>query len=249
MNTSQGRFTTKRRNMVLSSTNSGIGEDAASAPLAELCGIYWRPIFTFICRRGYAVADAQDLTQDFFLKLLEGNLLVLADPRRGPFRTLLFKALRNFLIDKHERVKTLKRGGNLQFISSNDLADEAPSQLAAPVPGSASWPAGGLFDLQWAAAVAEQALRRLAEEYENRGRGRIFIVLSRYLTADRTEISYAKLSTTLEVPESSVKILLHRLRKRHRAILRQEVSQTLETRAEVDDEIRYFCAAFATTAA
>ena len=100
------RFATTRWSVVLSCANSVTTGDKARQALAELCRIYWRPIFAFICRRGYTVPDAQDLTQDFFLMVLEGNLLSLADPLRGRFRSLLLKALQNFLNDKHERRQT-----------------------------------------------------------------------------------------------------------------------------------------------
>lgn len=246
--TSPSRFATTRWSVVLSCAKSKAANDTARKALAELCRIYWRPVFAFICRRGYSVADAQDLTQDFFLMVLEGNLLSLADPRRGRFRSLVLKALQNFLIDKHDRQKTQKRGGGMQFVSWNDWMAEAPSQLSIPATTLASWPADKIFDLRWAATMVEQALRRLAEECESRGRRRMFSVLSKYLTADRLDVSYADLSASLGVPENSVKRLLHHLRERYRAILRDEVSQTVETPGEVDDEIRYLCAALATDA-
>src|SRR3989442_15991369 len=105
---------------------------------------------------------------------------------------------------------------------------EAPSHLSIPAREFESWPAERIFDLRWAATVTEQALRRLGEECESRGRRRMFSVLSKYLTADRTEVSYANLSAALGVPESSIKRLLHHLRERYRAILRDEVLQTVE---------------------
>jgi DNA-directed RNA polymerase specialized sigma24 family protein len=241
---SPNRFPTTRWSVILSCTNSE--EETIQEALTELCRIYWRPIFAFVCRRGYSVPDAQDLTQDFFLMMLKGNLLSLADRCRGRFRSLVLAALKNFLIDNHDRLKTQKRGGEIQFVSWNEWMAEAPSHLSIPALEFKSSPAERIFDLRWAATVAEHALQRLGEECESRGRRRIFIVLSKYLTADRMEISYVNLSAALGVPENSIKRLLHHLRQRYRAILRDELLQTVETPGEVDDEIRYLCAALAT---
>ena len=101
------------------------GRPAGNNALAELCQIYWRPIFTFVCRKGYSVADAQDLTQDFFIEVLEGKLIQLADPGRGRFRSLVLKSLTNFLIDRKVKSRRRKRGGTIQFIPWNDWMDEA----------------------------------------------------------------------------------------------------------------------------
>src|SRR5215211_3047938 len=108
---------TTRWSVVLSCTDSDGDEEKAHAALAELCKIYWRPIFAFICRKGHSVPDAQDLTQDFFMMVLKGHLLQLADPKRGRFRSLLLTALQNFLIDAHARTHARKRGGDIEFIS------------------------------------------------------------------------------------------------------------------------------------
>jgi DNA-directed RNA polymerase specialized sigma24 family protein len=233
------RFVTTRWSVVLS---CGTPEERGREALAELCHIYWRPIFAFICRRGYAVPDAQDLTQDFFVMVLEGNLLQLADPCRGRFRSLLLKALQNFLIDNHARRKAQKRGGNMQFVCWNEWMAEAPSQLSIQAREVENWSAEKIYDVRWAATVVERALQRLGEECESRGRRRMFGVLSKYLAAERGDVSYAAISNALGVPTEAVKRLLHHLRERYRSILREEVSQTVETPAQVDDEIRYLCA-------
>jgi DNA-directed RNA polymerase specialized sigma24 family protein len=236
------RFATTRWSVVLS---CGTPEEGAREALAELCRTYWRPIFAFICRRGYSVPDAQDLTQDFFLMVIEGNLLQLADPCRGRFRSLLLKALQNFLIDNHARRTAQKRGGNIQFVCWNDWMAEAPSQLSIQAREVENWPAEKIYDVRWAATVVERALNRLGEECESRGRRRMFGVLSKYLAAERADISYAFIANVLGVPTDAVKRLLHHLRERYRAILREEVSQTVETPAQVDEEIRYLCATLA----
>jgi RNA polymerase sigma-70 factor (ECF subfamily) len=198
-----------------------------------------------ICRRGHSVTDAQDLTQDFFVMLLKGNLLSLADPARGRFRSLLRTAVENFLNDKRHRSRRHKRGGKLQFVAWDEWMAEAPSQLAIYGQEPRNWSPERIFDVRWAASVVEQALRRLAEECESRGRLRMFTALSKYLSLERMEISYATLSASLGVPEAVIKRVLHQLRVRYRLILREEVAQTVADPADVDNEIRYLCAALA----
>jgi RNA polymerase sigma factor (sigma-70 family) len=210
--------------------------------LAQLCQIYWRPIFTFIYRRGYSAPDAQDLTQDFFLMIMEGNFLQSLDPERGRFRSLLLKSLKNFLIDAAVKRRRHKRGGGVQFVSWEKWMAEAPVQLALPAEAMETAPPEALFDLGWAAAIAEEALRRLRLECESKGRRRVYEVLQRYLTAERAEICYEDLSHALGVPQPSVKSLLHHFRARYRLLLREEIAKTVESEANVDDEIRYLCA-------
>jgi DNA-directed RNA polymerase specialized sigma24 family protein len=210
--------------------------------LAQLCQIYWRPIFTFIYRRGYSAPDAQDLTQDFFLMILEGNLLQSADPQRGRFRSLLLTSLKNFLIAAAVKRKRSKHGGGVQFVSWEKWMADAPSQLSIQLATLQSSPPEALFDVGWAAAIAGEALRRLRMECESKGRRRVYEVLQPYLTSDRGEICYENLSRPLGVPEPSVKSLLYHFRARYRLLLREEIAKTVESEANVDDEIRYLCA-------
>jgi RNA polymerase sigma factor (sigma-70 family) len=242
------RFATTRWSIVLSCANSTIGEETARKALAELCKIYWRPIFAFICRRGHSIPDAQDLTQDFFLMVLEGSLLKRADPSRGRFRSLLLKAVQNFLIDASIRKRARKRGGDVQFVSWDDWMAEAPSHLSISANAAETWPAEKIYDVRWAATAVEHALRRLGEECESRGRRRVFDVLSDYLASERQDVSYQKLAKTLGVAEAAVKRLVHQLRVRYRELLREEVAQTVEKPDDVDDELRYLCAVLATNA-
>ena len=213
--------------------------------LAELCQLYWRPIFAFICRCGHSTTDAQDLTQDFFVAVLEGNLLQSADPERGRFRSLLLKSLQNFLIDAHQKHCTKKRGGDLEFVSWDDWMAEAPSHLSLSKQAVDSSTPERLFDIRWAATVVERALARLHEECAAQGRRRVFDGLSGCLAADRADVSYAELAAGLGVTEPDVKRLLHQLRVRFRTLLREEVAQTVETDSDVEDEIRHLCAALA----
>jgi RNA polymerase sigma factor (sigma-70 family) len=242
---SPDRFSTTRWSVVLACADSTAGEDTARKALAELCKIYWRPVFAFACRRGYSVPDAQDLTQDFFLMVLEGDLLKRADPSRGRFRSLLLKALQNFLVDDTIKKRARKRGGDMKFVSWDEWMAEAPSHLSISAQEAETWPAEKIYDVRWAATAVEHALRQLGEECEVRGRRRVFDVLSDYLAAERQDVSYQKLSKTLGVPETSVKRLVHQLRVRYRDLLRAEVAQTVEKPEDIDEELRYLCAALA----
>jgi RNA polymerase sigma factor (sigma-70 family) len=231
--------------VILSCAGKDNETDKAQKALEELCRIYWRPIFAFICSRGYSVSDAQDLTQDFFVMVLEGNLLNLADPARGRFRALLLKALRRFLKDASVSRHALKRGGKIEFVSWDDWMAEAPSRLSIDFQQLAHWPPERIYDVRWAATVVERALRQLGDECEAHGRRRVFDVLSGMLASDRKDVSYANLSKELGVSEASIKRLVHRLRRRYRSLLREEVAETIQESTEVDEEIRYLCSALA----
>ncbi len=211
-----GAFATTRWSLILSGADSkGAGKETRAA-LAELCRIYWRPIFAFISRRGYSAEDAEDLTQDFFVMILEGDWLQHADPSRGRFRSLLLKSLQNFLNDAADKTYARKRGGDVSFVSWDAWMAEAPSQLSISTETLNSWPAERLFD-----------------------------VLSAYLTAERDDVSSVNLATTLGVPQATVKKLLYHMRQRYRWLLRDEVAHTVENPADVEDELRYLCSALA----
>jgi len=237
------QFLTTRWSIVLSCADSGTDEKKAQAALAELCKIYWRPVFAFICRQGHSVPDAQDLTQDFFAKVIKGRLLHGADRNRGRFRSLLLTALQRFLYDEVDKRHAHKRGGDLRFVSWDDWMTEAPSHLSIPEQESDKWSPERVFDVRWAATVVERALRRLGDECEKRGRRRVFDVLSSCLAAERQDVSYATLARILGLRETAVKPLVHRMRDRYRALLREEVAQTVGGANEIDDELRYLCAA------
>ena len=241
----QRAFVTTRWSLVLSAAKSGSGERDAQDALAELCRTYWRPIFSFVCRRGHSTQDAQDLTQDFFVMILERNWLEHANPNRGRFRSLLLKSLQNFLINAAEKAHARKRGGNVKFVSWDDWMSEAPSPVAISARTLDSLPPERLFDVRWAVTVVEQGLRRLREECEGKGKLRLFHALSSHITAERDEVSYAKLSAALGVSENAVKKQLRSMRLRYRSLLRDEVAHTVADPAEVEDEIRHLCAALA----
>jgi DNA-directed RNA polymerase specialized sigma24 family protein len=234
------QFATTRWSLILT---QGVSDAKSSArdELALLCQIYWRPIFAFICRTGYPARDAQDLTQDFFVMILEAKFFASADPARGRFRCFLLKSLKNFLMDVEKKRRRHKRGGEFDFVSWEQWTAEAPSQLLISACALESSPPETVFDVRWAASTAEQALRRLRLECESRGHRRIYETLRHHLTDDRTEISYARLSQLLGVSSAVVKRLLHEFRSRYRRLLREEVAATVENETDVDQEIRYLC--------
>ena len=237
------RFVTTRWSVILSCADLEGSEQKTRKALAELCKIYWRPVFAFIYHQGHSVHNAQDLTQDFFVMVLKGQLLQRADRNRGRFRSLMLRALQDFLCDAAEKRQTRKRGGDVQFVSWDDWMAEAPSRLSIPTQDSESWSPERIFDVRWAATVVERALRQLGDECEKRGRRRVFDVLSVCLTAEREDISYAKFSKTLGLSEMALKSLAHRLRERYRALLREEVARTVEKPSEIEEELRYLCSA------
>ena len=238
-------FATTRWSLILSAADSESDEQTASDALTELCRTYWRPVFLFVSRHGYAVQDAQDLSQDFFVMILQSDWLGKADERRGRFRSFLLKSLQNFLSHAEERSCAVKRGGSTEFVSWDEWMAEAPSQLAVSDRALDSLLPEYLFDLRWAATVVEHALQRLREECEAKGRLRLFETLNRHLTSERGDVSYASLAASLGIEEAIVKRQLHNLRLRYRWLLRDEVAQTVENPADIDDEIRHLCAVLA----
>jgi RNA polymerase sigma-70 factor (ECF subfamily) len=153
--------------------------------------------------------------------------------------------LQRFLQDEVDKRSARKRGGDLRFVSWDDWMAEAPSHLSIPKQESDNWPPERIFDVRWAATVVERALRRLGDECEKRGRRRIFDVLSGSLAAERQDVSYATFARILGLEETAVKNLVHRLRDRYRNLLREEVAQTVGGANQIDDELRYLCAALA----
>ncbi len=241
-------FNTTRWSLIIQSAGLKPEEAKARTALAELCHIYWRPVFTFISRRGHMPEDAQDLTQEFFAYILQTNWLRLADPNRGRFRSFLVSSLENFLHDAADKKEARKRGGRAQFVSWDEWKAEAPSELTISAHALETLSPDRLFDVRWAATVVEQALLRLGEICEQRGRLRLFDALSSYITAERDGISYTKIGASLGLEASAVKKQLHNLRLRFRSLLREEVARTVPNEADVDDEIRHLCAALASSA-
>lgn len=208
----------------------------ADAAVAEICRIYWYPIYSFIRARGHSAEAAADLTQDYFVRLLEGRLLSAADRRKGRFRSLLRTDCGFFLADQNDRRQTRKRGGGRGELSLDaDAADQrfrlGPSDEVDPAV---------LFDRAWALDVLKRALDQLARSEAEAGRGEAFVHLREILSGEQPAVSYRILAGRLGITESAVDGALRRVRARFRAALRATVAATLDdpTEAEVDEEIR-----------
>ena len=232
---------TTRWSLILSAADSNGDMRSTHEALAELCRSYWRPVFIFVSRQGYSAADAQDLTQDFFVTILGSDWLQQADKHRGRFRSFLLKSVRNFLNHARERKQAIKRGGGLDFVSWDQWLAETPSQFTIPDETAESLPPEHLFDLRWAATVVDHALDRLREECEGKRRLRLFETLRGFLASDRSDVSYKSLAAALGITEAMVKKQLHNLRQRFRWLLRNEVAHTVQNPADIDDEIRHLC--------
>ena len=211
---------------------------AAQAALERLCRTYWFPLYAFARRQGNSPEDAQDLTQEFFSRLLEKNYLARADPDRGKFRTFLLRSLRNFLINEWKRAGRLKRGGGLEFLSIDTNAAE--DRYAAEAPEEFSPDAE--YEMRWAVTLIEQVLTVLREEFNAAGKVRLFEELKGFIWGDKSAASYAEIAGQLNLTEATVKVAVHRLRQRFRKLLRAEVAHTVARPEDVDDELRHLIA-------
>ena len=221
------------------------GEDAqAEEALARLCRVYWYPLYSFIRRQGHRPPDAEDLTQEFFARLLERRFLAAIQPERGKFRSFLLMALKRFLAKEWERAHALKRGGAAHVLAIDVVGAETRFEAEA----THDLPPDLAFDRQWASTLLEQAMARLREEYADSGRGGIFTRLKGALSREKGADSYATVGTTLGMSEAAVKMAVQRLRRRYREILREEIAQTLADSEGVEEELRHLFAAFSSSA-
>jgi RNA polymerase sigma factor (sigma-70 family) len=228
-----GAFNTTHWSVVLA---AGQAESSQStAALEKLCRAYWYPLYMYVRRQGNSPEDAQDLTQDFFSRLLAKNYLAKADRERGKFRTFLLGSLKNFTINEWKRAGRLKRGGGLEILSI-DAAHAEERYLAEPA--SESNP-DAAFEQRWAVALIEQALAALRQEYGAEGKAELFEQLKGFVWGKRNSASYAAMGASLNLTEGNVKVSVHRLRQRFRETLRAEVAQTVARPDDVDDELRY----------
>jgi RNA polymerase sigma factor (sigma-70 family) len=195
---------------------------------------YSSPVYAFIRRHSYSRQDAQDLTQDFFIHLVEKNAFSRADPHRGKFRTFLLGSLQIFLQHAAERARTEKRGGQAKIIFLDDETAESGYQLTDP-----GQTAEQIFHARWVAALIEGALSRLQAEMEQSGKKKLFDQICGFLLEDE-ESSYIEVSQRTGLTISAVKASIYRLRGRYRELLRAEVARTVTSSADFDDEIRAF---------
>jgi RNA polymerase sigma factor (sigma-70 family) len=218
-------------------TDSAHARDA----LEKLCRNYWLPIYAFVRRQGHSPHDAQDLTQEFFARLLEHNYLAGADRAKGRFRSFLLASLKHFLANEWDRATAQKRGGGQVPIS----IDAATAESSFGLEPADVLTAEKIFERRWALALLEQVLRRLREEYTRDGKERQFEQLKPTLTEASRSVPYAEIAVRLATSEGAVKVAVHRLRQRYRELLRAEIADTVASAGEIEDEIRNLFAALA----
>lgn len=225
--------------VVLAAGESQAEPELARAALAELCQTYWAPLYTFVRSRGHSVHDAQDLTQSFFAYLIEHKIYVRADRAKGKFRSFLLASLKNFLGHAYDRERTLKRGGAYDFLPLDEArAETAESLFQTHHSSSEPTSEDQLFERSWAEAVVEAALLRLETEQKAEGKEKVFDKLRTFLTGSAEPLpTYEELAARLDLAASTLRSQVARLRARFREFLRAEVRRTVETEAEVDEEL------------
>ena len=223
-------FATTRWSLVAAAGQPDAPE--AAGALADLCRLYWYPLYAYVRRRGHDANDAEDLTQAFFARLMEKGALAVATPGRGRFRTFLLTACQHFLANERQRANALKRGGGR--VVSLDLTDAEGRYRREP---SHDESPERLFDRRWALELLGRVLARLRGEYVADGKGRRFDALKGQLTGDGTA-AYASLGEELGLTVSALKTAVHRLRRRYGELLREEIGETVTSAEEVEEEVQ-----------
>jgi RNA polymerase sigma factor (sigma-70 family) len=230
-------FHTTRWTIVMRAAQSQA--QGGQSALAELCRLYWYPLYVFARLSRHSPDDAQDLIQGFFLYLLEHRAPTGVDRLKGKFRSFLFASLQNYLSDELDRARCLKRGGNEEFVYL-DAEDAEERYRLEPVEFLT---AEKIFDARWAMTVLGEALKQLRQEYATAGKTATFEALKVFLDPNNSSAppSYEEVANRLELSIGGVKTLIHRLRKRYTALLREEVGHTVSDPAEIDEEIHSLC--------
>jgi len=208
----------------------------ARSALVALCENYWYPLYAYLRRRGYPADQAQDLTQQFFMRMLEGRYLDRADPEKGRFRSFLLTSLKFFVADEEDRNRAYKRGGGavlpLEFSSGEERYQREPAHDETPE---------RIFERRWALSVLDRVVETLREEFVHHGRPEHFERLKVFLLG-QSDAPYATLAREMNTSEGALKVAIHRLRKRYRELFRQEIADTVADPAEVESELRYLAA-------
>jgi len=207
----------------------------ARKALEDLCRAYWYPVYAYIRRRGYDRPDAEDLTQAFFLHLIETQALSAATPARGRFRAFLRTSVAYFLVSKWRHANALKRGGAITFVSWDGRGAEQRYQREAVCDLTPE----RLFERSWADTLLQRVLDQLKAELARAGEGPLFEATKQRLVGDAEAVPYADLAPRLGKTESALRKTVQRLRGRYGVILRREVAHTVASPNEVDDELRH----------
>ncbi len=230
-------FTTTQWSVVLSAQD-GKSPQSQQA-LATLCETYWFPLYAYVRRSGHSSHDAQDLTQEFFAEFLGKDFLKDVDHRRGKFRSFLLAALKHFLSHQRERARAGRRGGgrvpfSLDFEDAENRYRLEPEDPITPE---------RLYQQRWALTLLDRVVRRLQDEHARAGKTETFDALKEFLTAGRESRPYGRVAEGLGISEGAIKVAVHRLRRRYREVLKEEIAQTVADPAEIDAELRELFAA------
>ncbi|MCZ7641322.1 MAG: hypothetical protein M5U12_37860 [Verrucomicrobia bacterium] len=227
------QFATTHWSLVFAAGHGGSAE--ARQAMAELCGIYWYPLYAYARHKGTSADAAEELTQGFFEHLLAHDVVASAVAARGRFRAFLLRCFQNFAASEHARATRVKRGGGRPLLSLDVPGVEArvARQLADPRDPEQ------LYERHWALAVLEEAMRQLREAFAAEGRARAFELLAPRLSGERDGTSAAEVAQQLGTTESSVNVMVHRLRRRYREVLYRVVLRTVDSPTEVQEELRH----------
>jgi RNA polymerase sigma factor (sigma-70 family) len=228
-------FPTTRWTLVVAAGDPKRGE--AHSALVSLCEAYWYPLYAYVRRRGYSADQAKDLTQEFFIRVLEGRYLDRADPEKGRFRAFILTSLKFFVADEADRDRAQKRGGgkvvSFEVSSGEDRYQREPAHNETPE---------RIFERRWVLSVLDRVMDRLRAEFVEHGRLDHFNRLKVFLL-DQAETPYAALAREMGTSEGALKVAIHRLRKRYRDLFRQEIAETVADPADVESEVRFLAAA------
>ncbi len=234
-----GRFATTHWSVVLSAARPESAHYQQA--LESLCRTYWFPLYAYLRRHGCDTHQAEDHTQAFLASLLEKHGLRLAEPKRGKFRSFLLAALKHFIANERARAGARKRGGGLKALSLD--CENAEAQYALEPRDELS--PEKLYERSWAMTVLDRAMTRLRDEAAGAKKQEQFDCLKTYLTASEDAAAYREAAVRLGTTEGAVKVAVHRLRKRYRELLRDEIAQTVASQDEIDEEIRHLFDALA----
>jgi RNA polymerase sigma factor (sigma-70 family) len=231
------RFPTTRWTLVVAAGDPQ-RKDSRSA-LVSLCENYWYPLYAYLRRRGHAPDEAQDLTQEFFMRVLGGRYLDKADPEKGRFRSFILTSLKFFAADEQDRQRAQKRGGGA-VVSFEFSSGESGEERYQREPGHDETP-DRIFERRWALSMLERVMERLRDDFVQHDRPENFERMKVFLLG-QSEASYAALAGEMNTSEGALKVAIHRLRKRYRELFRQEIADTVADPAEVESELRYLAA-------
>ena len=233
-----GWFATTHWSVVLAVGHSTV--PGAQEALETLCRTYWPPLYAYVRRQGSAPQEAQDITQEFFLHLLQHKTFGQADADRGKFRTFLLTSLKHFLASEWRKETCQKRGGEYRLVS----CDRESAERSYAVEAVDHLSPDKLYERRWALTLMERVLARLGEEYQAAGRGLLFEKLKDCVWGDKSAVAYAQVAEESGLTESAVRVSVHRLRQRCRELLRAEIAHTVSTPGEIDDELRHLLGVF-----